>query len=81
MDKLQLYTLSTKLNSLLSYSKALLTTNGFRYKRFVDNNDLGHDCTYSRMTRRHYEEEQEADSLRKLLHAIIEAAEAALRDL
>lgn len=81
MDKLELYTLSTKLNSLVSYSKAMLTTNGCRYKHFVDNSDLGHDCTYSRITRRYYEEEQEALSLSKLLHAIIDEAQTALAQI
>ena len=59
----------------------MLTTNGCRYKHFVDNSDLGHDCTYSRITRRYYEEEQEALSLSKLLHAIIDEAETALAQI
>ncbi len=58
-----LYDYSKQANSCLTDAKSLLKLHLIRFKHLVDHSDKGFDCTYSRLTARHFNEDIESELL------------------
>ena len=61
MTDLEFYELSNDTNAVFLKAKKLLGLQLLRYKHLVDGSDKRFDCTYARMTRRHFVEGQQSE--------------------
>jgi hypothetical protein len=69
-----LYELSTDVNQVLLKAKSLLGLNMLRFKHLVDASEKKFDCTYARLTRRHFSEQKQTElSLLKAYRDSIDA--------
>ena len=57
----EMYSLSSETTSLLLQAKKLLGLHLLRYSHLVNNSNKGFDCTYSRITKRHFLEQFESE--------------------
>lgn len=57
----EFYELSSDVNQILLSAKSLLGLNLLRFRHLVDGSPKGFDCTYARLTRRHFSESRQEE--------------------
>ena len=85
MQDQDFYNLSSKVNTVLLLAKKLLALNLLRYRHIVDNSPKGFDCTYAKMSKRHFyeaksDELSQLKEIQSVLNDLIERIENETQD-